>query len=118
GRPIVRFVDMSMRLTGLTRAEVEALWSGQPAQPLYDKESILQFSNGRPSLAFGEPYAVFDEERRIARLPGPPYQFMDRVVAVNQPPFVLQAGDWIESQWDIPPQEWHFDANRQQSMSL
>lgn len=77
----------------------------------------MQFSNGRPSLAFGPEYAVFDNERRIARLPGPPYQFMDRVVEVNQPKFVLQAGDWLEAHYDVPPDEWYFAANRQDSMA-
>ncbi|MCA9796757.1 MAG: type I polyketide synthase, partial [Candidatus Eremiobacteraeota bacterium] len=118
GKPIVRFVDMSMQLTGVSRAEVESLWQTQP-QPtvLYDKQSIMEFSNGRPSLAFGEPYTVFDSQRRIARLPGPPYQFMDRVVEVNQPPFVLQAGGWIESHYDVPPDAWYFEANHQSSMA-
>jgi 3-hydroxymyristoyl/3-hydroxydecanoyl-(acyl carrier protein) dehydratase len=129
GKPIVRFEDMSMRLTGQSAAHIEAVWAGRsgsipshsaaPATPpaLYDKESIMQFSNGRPSLAFGPEYSVFDGERRIARLPGPPYQFMDRVVEVNQPKFVLQAGDWIEAHYDVPPNEWYFAANRQDSMA-
>lgn len=143
GEAIVRFVDMSMQLTGVTRERVESLWSGAtpplvpPASPLvpaapashqasaalgasavlYDKESIMQYSNGKPSLAFGEPYKVFDEERRIARLPGPPYQFMDRVVEVNQEPFVLKPGGWIEVHYDVPPDAWYFGANRQHSMA-
>lgn len=131
GKPIVRFEDMSMQLTGLSAGDIEAVWSGRqaaapvaqsssylvPSTVLYDKESIMQFSNGRPSLAFGPEYTVFDNERRIARLPGPPYQFMDRVVEVNQPKFVLQAGDWIEAHYDVPPDEWYFAANRQDSMA-
>jgi acyl transferase domain-containing protein/3-hydroxymyristoyl/3-hydroxydecanoyl-(acyl carrier protein) dehydratase len=142
GKQIVRFEDMSMQLTGLTAAHIDAVWAGQrhgsqpgaampspsrastatpapslAAPAIYDKESIMQFSNGRPSLAFGPEYAVFDNERRIARLPGPPYQFMDRVVEVNQPKFVLQAGDWIEAHYDVPPDEWYFAANRQDSMA-
>lgn len=126
GKPIVRFEDMSMQLTGQTRESLEAVWadrqstqtpSGWTGPVLYDKESIMQFSNGRPSLAFGPEYEVFDERRRIARLPGPPYQFMDRVVEVNQPKFVLRAGDWIEAHYDVPPDEWYFAANRQDSMA-
>ena len=127
GKAIVRFVDMSMKLTGVKKADIEALWHGAaqstapvapPAPPaLFDKESIMQYSNGRPSLAFGPEYTMFDNERRLARLPGPPYQFMDRVVEVNQPKFVLQAGDWIEAHYDVPPDEWYFQANRQDSMA-
>ncbi len=125
GKAIVRFVDMSMKLTGIQKSDIEALWAGgvssapvpTPVAALFDKESIMQYSNGRPSLAFGPEYTMFDNERRLARLPGPPYQFMDRVVEVNQPKFVLQAGDWIEAQYDVPPDEWYFQANRQDSMA-
>lgn len=138
GKPIVRFEDMSIQLTGLAPIDIEKIWTHRRASGLatasssaphalpapayqgpvlYDKESIMQYSNGRPSLAFGPEYAVFDNERRIARLPGPPFQFIDRVVEVNQPKFVLQAGDWIEAHYDVPPHEWYFSANRQDSMA-
>jgi len=76
----------------------------------------MQFAYGKPSLAFGDRYKVFDEQRKIARLPRPPYAFMDRVVEVNQEPWVLQAGGWIEAHYDVPPGEWYFAANRQPTM--
>ena len=137
GKAIVRFVDMSIKLTGMTEARLQEIWTvaaaseGQPSvaplagrrpavasvPALFDKESIMNFSNGKPSLAFGPEYTVFDSERRIARLPGPPYQFMDRVVEVNQPKFVLEAGGWIEAHYDVPVAEWYFAANRQSSMA-
>ena len=127
GKAIVRFEDMSMRLSGLTQSRLESIWgaSSTPAPTpqylqtpaIYDKQSIMEFSNGRPSLAFGPEYEVFDSQRRIARLPGPPYQFMDRVTEVNPPKFVHKAGDWIEAHYDVPPDEWYFAANRQDSMS-
>lgn len=127
GKAIVRFVDMSMKLTGLSRDYISQVWSAHPHQEtaeiaeappaLYDKESIMQFSNGKPSLAFGSEYEVFDRERRIARLPGPPYQFMDRVTEVDHPKFVLQKGGWIEAHYDVPANEWYFGANRQDSMA-
>jgi 3-hydroxymyristoyl/3-hydroxydecanoyl-(acyl carrier protein) dehydratase len=131
GKPIVRFTDMSLKLTGLDKDYIDSLWEGTRSKAsapntrsnydvrpaLYDKESIMQFSNGKPSLAFGPEYTVFDNQRRIARLPGPPYQFMDRVVEVDHPKFVLQKGGWIEAHYDIPPDEWYFAANRQDSMA-
>ncbi|MCB9852113.1 MAG: acyltransferase domain-containing protein [Phycisphaerales bacterium] len=83
---------------------------------VYDKASILAYSNGRPSEAFGDPYRVFDSERVIARLPGPPFQFMDRVVEVNDEPFVLKPTDWITSEYDVPADAWYFSANRQPTM--
>lgn len=135
GKAIVRFVDMSMKLTGISEEYIRSVWGATSAQPshsapsvqvlnpapqvpaIYDKESIMQFSNGKPSLAFGPEYTVFDSERRIARLPGPPYQFMDRVVEVDHPKFVLEKGGWIEAHYDVPPGEWYFGANRQTSMA-
>lgn len=139
GKCIVRFVDMSLRVLGLTKEQLERRWGARrenPAAPtvqpspeqqsqaaqndgvraLYDRESIMQFAYGKPSLAFGDKYKVFDDQRRIARLPRPPFAFMDRVVEVNQEPWVLQAGGWIEAQYFVPRNEWYFGANRQPTM--
>jgi 3-hydroxymyristoyl/3-hydroxydecanoyl-(acyl carrier protein) dehydratase len=43
---------------------------------------------------------------------------MDRVVEVNQEPWVLQAGGWIEAHYFVPPGEWYFSANRQPTMAF
>ncbi len=84
---------------------------------LYTFEQIRAFANGRPSDAFGAPYSVFDTDRRIARLPGPPYQFLDRITRIDGcQPFVLEATGWIEGQYDVPRDAWYFAANRQASM--
>jgi 3-hydroxymyristoyl/3-hydroxydecanoyl-(acyl carrier protein) dehydratase len=83
---------------------------------LYDSASILAFSNGKPSEAFGEPYRVFDADRVIARLPGPPFQFIDRITAVSGEPFALRSGASCEGQYDIPPDAWYFEANRSEQM--
>jgi 3-hydroxymyristoyl/3-hydroxydecanoyl-(acyl carrier protein) dehydratase len=72
----------------------------------------MAYSNGKPSEGFGEPYRIFDEGRVIARLPGPPYQFLDRIVAVTGEPFVLKGGAACEAEYDVPPNEWYFEANR------
>jgi acyl transferase domain-containing protein/3-hydroxymyristoyl/3-hydroxydecanoyl-(acyl carrier protein) dehydratase len=113
GKPIVEIGDMSLRMSGLTRENLEATWGtiGRRAA-LYDSASILEFSNGKPSEAFGAPYRVFDSERVIARLPGPPFQFLDRIVAVTGEPFVLKAGAACEADYDVPTDAWYFEANR------
>ncbi|MCA9243697.1 MAG: hypothetical protein KDA32_07090 [Phycisphaerales bacterium] len=144
GKPIVRFTDMSMRLTGLTRADIERVWAAKnappptkapslraseqttplgdapvpttPQPPVYDRQSILEFAIGAPSKAFGDPYRPFDGERRIARLPGPPYMFLDRVTRTNADPWRLVADGWIEAQYDVPPGAWYFSANHQPTM--
>ena len=81
-------------------------------KPLFDRKSILAFAKGDPSKAFGEKYKIFDKERQIARLPRPPYFFMDRVVNADHPQWQMKSGGWIEVQYDIPENEWYFNANR------
>ncbi|MDH4026126.1 MAG: type I polyketide synthase, partial [Desulfuromonadales bacterium] len=125
GKPIVEIPNMSIRLAGLTRDKVEGLWgqpqsSPQPSTPsprvLYDYDKILAFSNGNPSEAFGEPYKVFDNERKIARLPRPPFQFLDRIVDVSGEPFKLLEGATCEAEYDVPTAAWYFKAGRQPEM--
>jgi PfaB family protein len=149
GRPIVQMNNMSLQLTGLTRAKVEALWrpcrerppwrsgssdtmsvaksrnvtedipykslAGRP--PIFDHDRILAFATGNPSDAFGERYRPFDHDRVIARLPGPPYQFLDRITAIDGcRQWELAAGGVVEAQYDVPRDAWYFAANRQPVM--
>ena len=128
GKPIVEITNMSLRMTGLTREWLEGIWGGARQRPpvatgglaarpaLYDSARIRAFSNGNPSEAFGEPYRAFDRDRVIARLPGPPFQFLDRVTAAAGEPFVLKAGASCEAQYDVPPGEWYFRENRGDTM--
>ncbi len=81
-------------------------------RPLFDRHHILEFAVGRPSAAFGQPYSAFDRQRTIARLPGPPYCFIDRITAIEPRPWVLQADGWVEAQYDVPADEWYFAADR------
>ncbi len=129
GRPIVEMDGMSLRLTGTDRQALEVLW-GLPASgresastggpdvlpAIYDRERILAFSTGRPSEAFGAPYLVFDEQRKIARLPRPPFQFLDRITALSGQPFEMKAGASCEAQWDVEPEQWFYGANRQDAL--
>jgi len=135
GKPIVEITNMSLRYSGVTRAALRATWTAKapapqlinrPAQTggsalgvkaaVYDYERILAFAVGHPSAAFGAPYRVFDKERRIARLPGPPYQFLDRITEVQGEPFKLEAGGLAEAQYDVPLDAWYFAENRQGDM--
>jgi len=109
GRPIVMFKDMSMKMTGITREEIESAWKKKDS---FDYDSILAFSTGKPSEAFGEPYKVFDEERIIARLPGPPYLFIDKITDIEPEQWVLKPDGWIEAEYEVQPDGWYFKANR------
>ncbi len=134
GHRIVSFKDMSMKMTGITRNDIESLWertgvrdqkSGVGSQGLevgirrpvlFDRDKILSFAVGKPSEAFGEPYKMFDNNRVIARLPGPPYSFLDRIVAVEPKAWILKPDGWIEAEYDILPDAWYFKADRSSSM--
>jgi 3-hydroxymyristoyl/3-hydroxydecanoyl-(acyl carrier protein) dehydratase len=66
--------------------------------------------------SLGSQYRIFDEKRRIARLPGPPYLFMDRITSIEPEQWILKPGGWIEAEYDIPSDAWYFRANRSHSM--
>lgn len=149
GKPIVEISNMSCRLSGTNRQQLEQLWQGRNTLPLspshqgrgnslspsplvgegwgegngsdikpaiYTKEQILAYSNGKPSEGFGDHYQVFDQERKIARLPGPPFQFMDRVTSVVGEPWQMKAGAAVEAQFDLQPDHWFFGVERQPRM--
>ena len=110
GRPIVEMTNMSLRLTGLSREAIDSLWSSE-LMPMFDRDRITAFAIGKPSEAFGEPYRIFDEERVIARLPGPPFQFLDRIMRIEAEQWKMQAGGRIVAEYDVPAKEWYFDRN-------
>ncbi len=120
GKPIVEITDMSLRGAGATLETLRALWSGEAAgakkPAIFDTDRILAFATGKPSEAFGEPYRIFDEGRVIARLPGPPFQFLDRVTGIRAEPWKIVAGGECETQYDVPPDAWYFADNRSDDM--
>ncbi|GAA3978195.1 type I polyketide synthase [Streptomyces marokkonensis] len=77
----------------------------------FDYASLLACAWGRPSEAFGPAYERFDGTRRAARLPGPPYHFMSRVVAVEGPPNGMREGSGVTAEYDVPDQAWFFEQN-------
>ena len=126
GRHIVRFTGMSLQLAGATRQEIETFWqrrrpahAGQTAAAApvaYARSHFLEFASGRPSRAFGAPYRPFDAGRFIARLPAPPYLFIDRITAVEPSAWELKPGGWIEAELDVPPGAWYIRADRCRSV--
>tara|TARA_Y100001933_G_scaffold265282_1_gene339933 strand:- start:103798 stop:110121 length:6324 start_codon:yes stop_codon:yes gene_type:complete len=136
GKPIVQMKNMSLQLSGLTKQALESRWGSMSQHPrriaadsssaglaktskpvLFDNESILAFAQGNPSDAFGAQYKVFDNDRKIARLPRPPYKFLDRIVHIeNCQQWQLNAGGVIEAEYDVPSDEWYFTQDRQPVM--
>jgi 3-hydroxymyristoyl/3-hydroxydecanoyl-(acyl carrier protein) dehydratase len=123
GKPIVEITNMTLRMSGLTREKLDRSWSGRGAAParkapLYDRAKIMAYSNGNPSEGFGEPYKIFDEGtgRVIARLPGPPFQFLDCVTEVTGAPFEMKGGAACETEYLVPADAWYFRENRGERM--
>ncbi|MDJ0836707.1 MAG: beta-ketoacyl synthase N-terminal-like domain-containing protein [Acidobacteriota bacterium] len=124
-KPIVEIEGMSIRLQGLTRERLNRIWSNaapvpsptlSPRTEWFTREQILAYAIGNPSECFGDRYKIFDSGRILARLPGPPFMFVDRVTEVNHEPWLMKAGGTVTAEYDIPSGEWYFDANRQESM--
>ncbi len=118
GKPIVEVADMTLQMTGLDRATVERSWQncGETRSLVNTPAQILAFAHGNPSEAFGAPFRPFDTERFLARLPSPPYSFLDRVVSTDAAPYVLAAGGTVEAEYDVPADAWYFAADRQERM--
>jgi len=124
GKRIIHIHDMSIKMGGTTRQQIESLWTGLgteaaagPKKAIFDNASITAFAVGKPSEAFGDKYKIFDSERVIARLPGDPYKFLDRIVKIeNCRQWELAAGGTIEAEYDVPPGEWYFKSGAQKSM--
>ena len=76
-----------------------------------DYKALLSCAWGKPSDAFGPMYQVFDGARRTARLPGPPYHFLDRISKVTGDPGRFEAGATVEVAYDLPPDVWYFREN-------
>lgn len=82
----------------------------------FDYASLLACAWGRPSEAFGAMYEPFDGTRRVARLPGPPYHFMSRIVSVDGPQAGMREGSVVVAEYDVPDRAWYFEQNGGRTM--
>ncbi|MFC9947202.1 beta-ketoacyl synthase N-terminal-like domain-containing protein [Streptomyces pratensis] len=82
----------------------------------FDYPSLLACAWGKPSEAFGAAAQVFDGTRRIARLPGPPYHFMTRIVSLEGPQRGMRQGSRVVAEYDVPDRVWYFEQNGHQVM--
>ncbi|MEV5868205.1 beta-ketoacyl synthase N-terminal-like domain-containing protein [Streptomyces tendae] len=84
----------------------------------FDYASLLACAWGRPSEAFGTMYEPFDGTRRVARLPGPPYHFMSRIVSVDGVQGGMREGSAVVAEYDVPQRAWYFEQNPSRCMPL
>ncbi|MBC7661972.1 MAG: hypothetical protein H7249_19945 [Chitinophagaceae bacterium] len=112
-KPIVDITDMSLKLPGTTKAKLDQLWAAVPrlsthSAPAYSYEQILAFSDGNPSDCFGPIYKPFDHDRKIARLPRPPFQFLDSVEWVEGPLMKQNVGTRLLAHYELPDDAWYW----------
>ena len=123
GHYIVQFKDMSMKLSHVTESELSDFWKKQKAtplhklkHPLFTRDDLVEFALGKPSKVFGRPYKAFDEDRFIARLPNPPYLFIDDIIQSEPKAWELKPDGWIEARFTVKPAHWYFEANHNPTM--
>ncbi|MBO9607942.1 MAG: hypothetical protein J7639_18420 [Paenibacillaceae bacterium] len=83
----------------------------------FDYASLLACAWGKPSQAFGPRYGKFDAERRMPRLPGPPYHFISRINHVEGD-LDKRIGVTAVAEYDIPDDAWYFAANDRPVMPI
>jgi acyl transferase domain-containing protein/3-hydroxymyristoyl/3-hydroxydecanoyl-(acyl carrier protein) dehydratase len=89
-------------------AEVEGLPLGYA--------SLLACAWGKPTDGLGPMAEAFVGARRGPRLPGPPYHFMSRVVAVEGPYQGMAVGSAVTAEYDVPDEAWYFADNAERTM--
>ena len=67
---------------------------------IWDREQILEITGGSPSKVWGKRYEVLDSLAVRARMPMPPFLFVDRVVGIDAE-FGELRPSWIETETDI-----------------
>jgi len=67
---------------------------------IWDRDQILEITGGSPSKVWGSKYAALDSMKVRARMPMPPFLFVDRVTGIDAEFGVLRPS-WIETETDI-----------------
>jgi acyl transferase domain-containing protein/3-hydroxymyristoyl/3-hydroxydecanoyl-(acyl carrier protein) dehydratase len=89
-------------------AEVEGLPLGYA--------SLLACAWGKPTDGLGPMAEAFTGAQRGPRLPGPPYHFMSRIVAVEGRYQGMAAGSAVTAEYDVPGEAWYFADNAERTM--
>ncbi len=76
------------------------------AVSVFEKPALLALAQGRPSEALGPGYARFDGGAFVARLPRPPYDFLDRVTVTEGARYEVREGSKVTAQYRVPADSW------------
>ena len=110
--PLTALPEAQRQIAALDAPDTRPLARDAEGFP-FDYASLMACAWGRPSEAFGSMYAPFDDVRRVARLPGPPYHFMSRVSRIGGPLNRMETGLQIELLYDLPEKRdhWYYQEN-------
>jgi acyl transferase domain-containing protein/3-hydroxymyristoyl/3-hydroxydecanoyl-(acyl carrier protein) dehydratase/transcriptional regulator with XRE-family HTH domain len=114
-RPIVEVRNLSLRLAGSSRARLASLWSLPPGEVVvddsheYNKGHLLALAQGRPSDGLGSGYARFDGGAFVARLPRPPYDFMDQATVTRGERYEVREGTEVVARFQPREGCWLFN---------
>jgi acyl transferase domain-containing protein/3-hydroxymyristoyl/3-hydroxydecanoyl-(acyl carrier protein) dehydratase len=78
--------------------------------------SLLACAWGKPTDGLGPMAEAFVGARRGPRLPGPPYHFMSRIIAVEGPYQGMAVGSAVAAEYDVPEEAWYFADNAERTM--
>jgi acyl transferase domain-containing protein/3-hydroxymyristoyl/3-hydroxydecanoyl-(acyl carrier protein) dehydratase len=78
--------------------------------------SLLACAWGKPTDGLGPMAEAFLGARRGPRLPGPPYHFMSRIIAVDGPYQGMAIGSAVTAEYDVPDDAWYFADNAAPTM--
>ncbi|MEB3222562.1 MAG: beta-ketoacyl synthase N-terminal-like domain-containing protein [Candidatus Sericytochromatia bacterium] len=82
----------------------------------FGQRSLWACAWGKPSMAFGPQFKVFDAGKRLPRLPGPPYHFMTRISELDGQLGEPRVGSKVVAAYDVPPDAWYFAENGNPTM--
>ena len=78
--------------------------------------SLLACAWGKPTDGLGPMAEAFVGARRGPRLPGPPYHFVTRVIAVEGRYQGMAVGSAVTAEYDVPDEAWYFADNAERTM--
>jgi 3-hydroxymyristoyl/3-hydroxydecanoyl-(acyl carrier protein) dehydratase len=78
--------------------------------------SLLACAWGKPTDGLGPMAEAFVGARRGPRLPGPPYHFVSRIIAVSGAYQGMAVGSAVTAEYDVPDQAWYFADNAEDTV--
>lgn len=124
-RPIVEVRNLNLRLAGSSKSKLEKIWAASssfrppleaaaPGAPqaakgeIFTKEQLLALAQGRPSSGLGPGYARYDSGAFVARLPRPPYDFIDQATVIRGRKYEIENASEVVARYTPPVGSWLF----------